>query len=221
MGPARVIGCGPAYVRRAGEPGGPRARGDTGATRGQQFSETRRVTAGSDMTPRAVPSPQLSGRISPSRQRRKAEPELRVVRVRVPPPAPPDRLTDLRFPGWARPLVRAGSVQGWPGRPARRGQVPVGVQGDAGGGVAELALHGLDAGPLADHQRGGGVPQVVQPQVVGQRIGAAIGVELGDGLVGGSDGRLEAVRDELGLRSGPPRGAVNTSSSRPVGRPAR
>jgi hypothetical protein len=47
------------------------------------------------------------------------------------------------------------------------------------------------------------VPQVVQPQVVGQRIGAVIGVELGDGLVGGSDGRLEAVRDELGLPQRP------------------
>jgi hypothetical protein len=41
--------------------------------------------------------------------------------------------------------------------------VPVGVQGDAGRGLAELTLDRLDAGPLADHQRGGGVPQVEQP----------------------------------------------------------
>jgi hypothetical protein len=64
--------------------------------------------------------------------------------------------------------------------------------------VAELALDGLDAGPLADHQRGGGVPQVVQAQLLGQRVGAAIVVELGDVLVRGSDGRLEAVGHELG-----------------------
>jgi hypothetical protein len=43
------------------------------------------------------------------------------------------------------------------------------------------------------------VPQVVQPQVVGQRVGAAVGVELGEGLVGGPDGRLEPAGDELRL----------------------
>jgi hypothetical protein len=62
--------------------------------------------------------------------------------------------------------------------------------------VAELALDRLDAGTLADHQRRRRVPQVVQPQVLGQQLGAAIGVELGDGLVRGSDGRLEAIGHE-------------------------
>ena len=61
--------------------------------------------------------------------------------------------------------------------------MPVGVQGDAGRGVAELALDRLDAGALADHQRRGRVPQVVQPQLLGQQVGAAIVVELGDGPV--------------------------------------
>jgi hypothetical protein len=133
------------------------------------------------------------------------------MRVRAPPPAPTSRVTDLHVPAGARLLVRAGSVRGSPGvgagvlQAAGEGvqlvgeQVPVGVQGDAGRDVAELALDGLDAGPLADHQRGGGVPQVVQAQLLGQRVGAAIVVELGDGLVRGSDGRLEAVGHELGF----------------------
>jgi hypothetical protein len=43
------------------------------------------------------------------------------------------------------------------------------------------------------------VPQVVQPQLLGQQVGATIVLELGDGLVGGGDGRLEAAGDELGL----------------------
>jgi hypothetical protein len=51
--------------------------------------------------------------------------------------------------------------------------------------VAELLLHRRDAGPLADQQRRGRVPQVVQPQRLGQQLGAAVRVELGEGLVGG------------------------------------
>jgi hypothetical protein len=51
--------------------------------------------------------------------------------------------------------------------------------------TAELLLHRLDAGPLADHQRGGRVPQVVQPQLLRQQIGSAVRVQLGDGLVEG------------------------------------
>jgi hypothetical protein len=103
-------------------------------------------------------------------------------------------------PRWGRQSVGAGVLQAVGQRVQLVGeQVPVGVQGDAGRGVAELALDGLDAGPLTDHQRGGGVPQVVQAQLLGQQLGTAIGVELGDRLVRGSDGRLEAVGDELGL----------------------
>jgi hypothetical protein len=41
--------------------------------------------------------------------------------------------------------------------------VPIGVQGDAGRGVAELGLDGLDAGALDDQQRRAGVPEVVKP----------------------------------------------------------
>ena len=48
----------------------------------------------------------------------------------------------------------------------------VGVQGDAGRGVAELGLDRLDAGALGDQQRRAGVAQVVQPQRVGQPGGA-------------------------------------------------
>jgi hypothetical protein len=47
------------------------------------------------------------------------------------------------------------------------------------------------------------VPQVVQPQLLGQRVGSAIRIELGDGGVRGSDSRLEAVRDKLGLPQRP------------------
>jgi periplasmic divalent cation tolerance protein len=43
------------------------------------------------------------------------------------------------------------------------------------------------------------VPQVVQPQALGQRVGTAGRVEVGNGLVCGADGRLEATRDELRL----------------------
>jgi GntR family transcriptional regulator len=49
--------------------------------------------------------------------------------------------------------------------------------------MAELALDRLDAGALADHQRRGGVPQVVQPQPLRQQLRAAVPVELGEGLV--------------------------------------
>ena len=41
------------------------------------------------------------------------------------------------------------------------------------------------------------VPQVIQPQLLRQRIGSAVRVQLGDGLVRSRDGRLEADRDEL------------------------
>jgi single-strand DNA-binding protein len=51
---------------------------------------------------------------------------------------------------------------------------------------------------LADHQRGGRVPQVVQPQLLRQRIRSAVRVQLGNGLVRNRDGRLEAHRDERG-----------------------
>ena len=87
------------------------------------------------------------------------------MRVRVPPPAPTTPLTDQHLPEWARPLVRAGSVQGSPRASARassrrpasasssvREQVPIGDQGDAGLAMAELLLVRLDAGP-ADHQQ--------------------------------------------------------------------
>jgi hypothetical protein len=47
--------------------------------------------------------------------------------------------------------------------------------------VAELRLHGLDAGALGDQQRRAGVPQVVQPQSPGQP--------------GRTDRRLEEIRD--------------------------
>jgi hypothetical protein len=59
-----------------------------------------------------------------------------------------------------------------------REQVPVGVQGDAGGRVAELLLHRLDAGTLADEQARGRVPQVVEPQCGRQAGGAGGGLEV-------------------------------------------
>jgi Single-strand binding protein family len=42
------------------------------------------------------------------------------------------------------------------------------------------------------------VPQVVQPQLLRQRIRSAVRVQLGNGLVRNRDGRLEAHRDERG-----------------------
>ena len=56
------------------------------------------------------------------------------------------------------------------------------------------------------------MPQVVQPQLLGQRVGAAVVVELGDGLVRGPDGELEPMRDELGL---PQRAANGRAAARP------
>jgi hypothetical protein len=50
--------------------------------------------------------------------------------------------------------------------------VPVGVQGDAGRGVAELLLDRLDAGALADHQGGRRVPQVVAEELGPSLTGA-------------------------------------------------
>jgi hypothetical protein len=49
--------------------------------------------------------------------------------------------------------------------------------------VAQVVLHGLDGGALADQQAGAGVPQVVDPQ--------------GGGQAGGLRGRLEVALGEL------------------------
>jgi hypothetical protein len=118
-------------------------------------------------------------------------------------------VTDQHLRRAAPPLVRAGSVpgpsaprcgRGPHGRrapPARRGTGAVGVQGDAGGGVAELTLHHLDAGALTDQQPRGRVPKVVAPQR--RRPG----------------GGLEGAGHPLGLAQRPPSGAVNTRSSGP------
>jgi hypothetical protein len=89
-------------------------------------------------------------------------------RVRAPPPAPCFEVIYLYFPelddGWATvgphvggppslqgPVVQILQVAGERVQLVGE-QVPVGVQGDAGGRMPELLLHGLDAGALADEQ---------------------------------------------------------------------
>ncbi|HYT26484.1 MAG TPA: hypothetical protein VEP73_08410 [Actinomycetota bacterium] len=56
---------------------------------------------------------------------------------------------------------------------------------------------------MATDLQGRRVPQIVQPQPLGKRIGAAMLVELGDHLVGGTDARLEPAGDELRLAQRP------------------
>jgi hypothetical protein len=74
---------------------------------------------------------------------------------------------------------------------------------------------------LAD-QRGRRVPQVVQPQRLGQTVRAAGRVQLGEGLIGGPNGRLEVDTDtNFDERSGHPGVAVNTRSPESCGRSAR
>lgn len=44
--------------------------------------------------------------------------------------------------------------------------MPISVQRERGGLVAEELLHHLDVGPFADGQGGAGMPQIVQPNPV-------------------------------------------------------
>ena len=83
--------------------------------------------------------------------------ELRVGRVRAPPPAPANRLTNQRFLGWARPLVRAGSVPGCPGR--RPGRPPGGRPArPARRGTGARSHRGQPCGPAATRRPPGDRP---------------------------------------------------------------
>jgi hypothetical protein len=66
-----------------------------------------------------------------------------------------------------------------------REQVAVAVQGDGRRLVAQVALHGLDAGSLADQQARAGMAQVMDPECSRQ--------------AGGSGGRLGVAFGELRL----------------------
>jgi hypothetical protein len=89
------------------------------------------------------------------------------MRVRAPPPAPSNPVTDQCLSGWAPPLVRAGSVQGRPGR--RRGRPPGGRRGPpARRGTGARRCQAAPAGGrfaavLAAEDRGTRVARIPQP----------------------------------------------------------
>jgi hypothetical protein len=86
MGPARVIGCGPAYVRREGSEGG--ARGHGGATLGPRGNVKPLASTSSCLSHLAVLSSLLSSWNRPSAQRAAGRRESRDRGVRVSPPPP-------------------------------------------------------------------------------------------------------------------------------------